>query len=106
MLKITGLNELSKKLDRLANNAKKLNGQHRIPVSELLTPAFVSSYTKFSNAQELFDASGFKVEKEGDFAAIPDDQWDTFIRSISSFPDWKAMMGAAAGEWAKRRLAL
>ena len=79
MLKITGIDELRKKLDDLAKKADSLDGQH-IPVSELLSPSFVSKHTSFSSADELFEASGFKVETQEDFAAIPDNKWVTFKR--------------------------
>jgi hypothetical protein len=106
MLKIetTGLDELQKKLSDLADKAQMLDGQHHVPVSELLTVSFLSKHTRFSSANDLFAASGYKVETKEDFAAIPDDKWDDFIRSISSFVSWEAMLGAAGKEWATKQL--
>jgi len=75
-------------------------------VSELLTDDFVSQHTSFSSVDEMFAASGFKVETQEDFAAIPDAEWDNYIRSISSFDGWQSMLGAAGQEWAKRKLGL
>ena len=43
---------------------------------------------------------------EPDFAAIPDEDWDAFIRSISSFADWKSMLNEAGKEWAAQKLDL
>lgn len=106
MFKIEGLDELQQKLDELVNNAEELDGEHHIPISELLTGDFVSQHTSFSSADEMFEASGFKIQTQEDFAAIPDVEWDTFIRSISSFDDWQSMLGAAGQAWAKRRLGL
>lgn len=63
-----------------------------------------SSHTQFANAEEMFEASGFSIETQEDFAAIPDDKWDEFIRSISSFPDWHTMLGEASKGWAARQL--
>jgi hypothetical protein len=62
-------------------------------LAELLSPEFVSSHTKFANADEMFESSGFKIESQDDFSAIPDAEWDEFIRSISSFSDWQSMLG-------------
>lgn len=106
MFKIEGLDELQQKLDELSNSAKELDGEHHIPVSELLTDDFVSQHTSFSSADEMFRASGYEIQTQEDFAAIPDIEWDTFIRSISSFDDWQSMLGAAGQEWAKRKLGL
>ena len=39
-----------------------------------------------------------KIETPEDFTAIPDDKWDAFISSISSFPDWEAMLREASKE--------
>lgn len=104
MLKITGLDEFAKKLDDLADRASALDGQHNVPMNELLTPEFVSKHTKFASADEMFDASGFKVETQEDFAAIPDDKLDEFIRSISSFGNWSDMLREAGKVWAAKKL--
>ncbi|HID30656.1 MAG TPA: hypothetical protein EYP19_11710 [Desulfobacterales bacterium] len=104
MLKITGLNVLNKKLEDLANKTEALDGKHNVPLNELLTPAFVSKHTRFENVNEMFNASGFKIETQEDFAAIPDDEWDQFIRSISPFPDWQAMLREAGKEWVVKKL--
>lgn len=104
MLKITGLDELTNQLDRMAKGAEELDGTHTVPMTELLSPEFVSSHTKFANADEMFEASGFKIESQDDFAAIPDAEWDEFIRSISSFSDWQSMLGEAGSAWAAKKL--
>jgi hypothetical protein len=52
----------------------------------------------------MFDASGFKIESPEDFAAIPDAEWDQFIRDNTTFASWEAMLGEAGGEWAARKL--
>ncbi len=106
MFKIEGIDELQRKLDDLSKKAEALDGHHNVPVSELLTDSFVSQHTSFSSADEMFMASGFKVETQEDFAAIPDAEWDNYIRSISSFDGWQSMLGAAGQEWAKRQLGL
>lgn len=104
MFKIDGFDELQQKLDDLAQNAEALDGEHSVPVSELLTDSFISRHTSFASSEAMFEASSFKIETQEDFAAIPDDEWDAFIRSISSFDDWQSMLGAAGQEWAVRKL--
>jgi hypothetical protein len=104
MLKIEGLDELQNKLKNLADKAQKLDGQHSVAISELLTASFLSKHTRFLSADDLFEASGYKVESQEDFSAIPDGKWDGFIRSISSFVSWEAMLSAAGEEWAAKQL--
>lgn len=104
MLKITGLDELKNQLDRISKGIEELGGTDTVSMTELLSPEFVSSHTKFANADEMFEASGFKLDSQDDFAAIPDAEWDEFIRSISSFPDWQSMLGAAGSAWVAKKL--
>lgn len=106
MLKLEGLDKLQKKLNTLSKNAEELDGQHSIPVAELLTTAFVSKHTKFSDAEKLFEGSGFNIENSEDFEAIPEDKWDDYIRSNSNFDSWEAMLSLATQEWAVKKLGL
>ncbi|MGD9637515.1 MAG: hypothetical protein AB7U85_00475 [Alphaproteobacteria bacterium] len=105
-MNIKGLKEFQKKLEQLEENAKSLDGQHNIAIAELLTPEFVCHHTQFSSVDELFENSGFQIENSDDFAAIPDKEWDTYIRSVSSFSDWHTMLSKASEEWAKKKLGL
>jgi hypothetical protein len=106
MLKITGLDELQRKLDDLARNAQNLSGKQDVPITELLTPSFLSRCSRFQSAKELFEASGFKLESADDFAAIPHAEWDGFIHANTSFASWEIMLGEAGGEWTARQLGL
>ena len=106
MFKIEGLDELQNKLHDLARKTEELDGQHNIPVSEILTDSFISQNSSFSSADKMFEASRFKIETQEDFAAIPDNDWNNYIRSVSSFDSWQSMLKAAGLEWAKRKLGL
>lgn len=106
MLKIEGLDKLQKQLKNLARKAEQLDGKHTVPVKELLTNKFILKHTSFSTAEELFEASGFKVETQEDFAKIPDKEWDEYIRANSSFENWQDMLGAAAQVWTVSKLGL
>lgn len=105
MFKITGLDEAMKKLNDLQKKAESIN-QQSVPISEVLTPAFLQRHTPFGSADEMYESSGFKIETAEDFAAVPDDEWNAFIRSVSSFADWKAMLDEAGKEWVTTKLGL
>lgn len=103
MIKIEGLDELQEKIEVLSQKVHELDGQN-IPMSEVLTGDFISRSTKFSSLEELLEASGFKIESQDDFAAIPVDDLDRFIRSNSPFDSWNALLSTAGSEWAKKKL--
>jgi hypothetical protein len=94
-----------RKLRDLQRRAERLDGQ-QVPLAELFSDEFMLRNTEFSSIDELFEASGYKVETEEDFACIPDDEWDVFISERTRFVSWDEMKDAAALEWAKRRLEL
>ncbi len=106
MLKIEGFDELQNKLQDLANKAGELDGEHSIPIAELLSDDFISENTKFSTIDELFEASGFEVGTQEDFVNIPDLEWDEHIRTHSSFENWQEMLNAASQEWVVSKLSL
>lgn len=105
-MKNNGLDDFEKKLDLLAKNAAALDGEHNVPVNELLTPAFVAWHTQFASVDEFFEQSGFKIESLEDFAAIPDEEWDEYIRSVSGFSRWRAMLSKAGESWATEKMGL
>lgn len=103
-VKITGMDSLEKKLKKIADRARELDGKHQIALTDLLIESFIAKHTNFVNAQELFDNSDFKVDSAEAFKAIPDDEWDQYISSVSSFDSWKEMLHSASAEYAKRKM--
>lgn len=102
---IKGLKEVQDKLEKLSKDAEKLDGQS-VPISDVMTDAFVSEHSSFSSFSALLQASGFKVESQEDFSAIPDDQWDSFIRDNTSFSNWQEMINSAGAIYARKQLGL
>jgi len=103
-IKVTGLDQFRQKLDDLKNKVQSISGERSIPINELLTPDFLAACSTFSSAEEMFERSGFKVESQEDFAAIPDDAWDDFISVNTSYLNWQEMLQQAAAAWVKARL--
>ena len=100
------LNDLSKKLQKITNNARALNGKHSVPLGELMPPSFVSRHTRFENIDALFDAGGFKADTADEFAAIPDDKLGEFIKANSKFSSWEEMLGEAGKAFTIKKLGL
>jgi hypothetical protein len=101
-----GFDELERALNNLSSKAEELNGEHRVPFTELFNEAFMRQYTSCATVQDLFDKSGFTIENQEDFARIPDDEWDAYIQNVTQFADWKSMMDAAAKEYLRTKLGL
>jgi hypothetical protein len=101
---LKGLNELNRKLEDLKRKAEALDGKHEIPFSELFLPEFMTKHTDFASLEEMFQASGFVVESQEDFKAIPDDDWENFIKAHTQFSSWKDMQVTAFREWTARKL--
>jgi hypothetical protein len=103
-IKITGLDELQRQLKELQHRAESLSGTHDVPISQLLTSEFMLLNTDFESVELMFRASGYKIESQEDLAAIPDEPWESFVRSRTRFGTWQEMLAAAAKEYFERRL--
>lgn len=104
MLKIEGLEKLQRRLREMQEAAEELNGEHQVPISELLTEDFMRANTEFVSFSEMVDASGFTVKTADDFAAIPDDEWDAFVRVRTRFDSWKDLLANAVKKYAAKKL--
>jgi hypothetical protein len=105
-LKTEGFDNVQRKLRDLSRRLQALDGRHEIPLTELLTVGFLASCSRFTSADEMFALSGFKIESAEDFKAIPDAEWDSFIRQNTAYPNWLEMQKAAVAAWTKGRLGL
>jgi len=105
-MEMKGLDEALRKLNDLQRRAEQLNGEQRVPISQLLNSSFMLQNTTFESFEAMLDSSGFKVETTEDFAAIPDDEWDAFIVKATRFVSWQDMLETAGKEWAVRELGL
>ena len=104
MFKIKGLEELQNNLNSISKAAKGLDGEHNLPISELLTTKFISQHTSFLTLDEMFAASGFQTESQEAFEAVPKVDLDNYIRSVSNFDSWQSMLSQAMTDWAKAKL--
>lgn len=104
--KIEGLDEVQRNLEKLSDSASKINGVQEVPLTELLTPGFLAKYSRFLSVDEMFTASGFRVENSEDLEKISGIEWDHFIEGNTTFASWEEMLSAAGSEWAQVKLGL
>ncbi len=103
-VKLQGFDKIQRKLNQLAENARQLHGPHEVSFRDLFSPTFMQANTQYGSFSELLEASPFPVETKEDFAKIPDEEWDAYIRQSTRFSSWKEMQSAAAKEYARERL--
>ena len=98
--------DMLRKLRDLRRRAEQLDGEHSVAFTELFSDEFMLRNTEFPSIDSMFEATGFRVESSEDFAAIPDEEWDIFIRERTRFASWEEMKNTAVQEWTMRRLDL
>jgi hypothetical protein len=104
LIKITGLGEMQRKLERLQRRAQNLSGP--VPFEELFPPEFMRRYTQFKSIDEMFGAFGTPIESTEDVERIPDAEWDVYVTARTRFKSWKEMQSKAGEEYAERRLGI
>lgn len=95
-----------RKLRDLQRKAEQLDGEHSVPLAELFNDEFMLRNTEFPSVKSMLEGSGYKIESNEELANIPEEDWDTFIRSCTRFASWDEMKNAAAQEWVGRTLEL
>lgn len=105
-IKISGLDKLEKDLKEIQKKARNLQGEHQVSFGELFTDAFMKKYSNFLSFEEFLQSSGFKVETAEDFEAIPDDEFDKYVKENTKFTCWQDMLHKATSEYALTQLGL
>ncbi len=101
-VKISGFDELEKKLKNIAEKAENISG--RIPFDILFNADFMKKYTKFTSMSEMLEKSEFEVKNAEDFSKIPEDEWDKYVKENTSFENWDAMKVQAGKLYVKKEL--
>ncbi|NDF12425.1 MAG: hypothetical protein EB060_06410 [Proteobacteria bacterium] len=70
----------------------------RPTIAELLTLRFLTKYTDVASVEELIERSGLAIA-EHRLATVNHRDWDIYIRSISPFKNWRALLAEAKREW-------
>ena len=86
-------------LKQLQNNLAEISRTTKVRLADMMPPQFISNCSKFVSLEYLFEESGFKIESQEDFAAIPDDAWDAFIKGNTTYENWSEMQKAAHTEY-------
>lgn len=97
-IKVTGLGQLQKDIEKMKNNAEKLSKKKEVSFGELFTSEFMRKYTNFSSIDELLDDCGYGDMSKEEFEAQPD--IDAKISERTKFKSWEEMLDTAAEDYA------
>ena len=103
-IKFDGFDDLIDELEQLAQNARELDGEHEVPLSELFTQAFMEENTPYSSLNDLLEAGGFHADTDEEFDAIPESELDAHIAKTTKFDSWESMLEEATGQYVTRKL--
>ena len=101
-IKITGLDEMRRKLETLRRRAENLSGP--VPFEDLFPPEFMRRYTSFKTIEDMLGGFGTPINFTEDFERVPDAEWDAYVREKTKFATWTDMQSKAGEELIERRL--
>ncbi len=103
-VKISGFDNVIKKLNDLETNVKKLEGKHEIPLAELLNIDFMEEHTNFETAEDFINSC--KTVCGDDFLEIDetDEKFIEFIKENTIFNSWAEMKDKAFEKWIKNKI--
>lgn|SRR5574337_468113 len=101
--KISGIDNLSKKLNTMQQAAKNIDGENSVPLTDLFTDSFMQSHSNFNNFDEFAKSSGFDFS---DIESIPENELDSFISENTNLNSWKDMLAPATEKWVAKKLGL
>ena len=101
---VDGLDDLIGELEDLEHRARELDGEKDVAFSELFTDDVIQRKTSLTTFSDLKSASGFDWGSQEAYAAIPDDQLDAFVRTVSAYDSFDEMAQEAGMEYVKRHM--
>ncbi|EGH6208188.1 hypothetical protein IE467_000625 [Salmonella enterica] len=94
----------SDKINKLQKNLEEIGEAKELRFDELFNADFLNSCSSFTSLKDMFEKSGFQVESAEDFKAIPDAEWEHFIKENTSYDSWADMQRDAAVKLLNKRL--
>lgn len=99
MSNIDGFDELSKKIDKISDNAKEMNGTSDMSIDTLFNPEFMKKYTNEEDIVKFVESSELSIKNQVDFnEMIQTKEWDTYVSENTNFSSWHEMLEKALGE--------
>ena len=103
--KADGFEQAINLLSNVQHRLTELEGNHNIPFSELFDRTFMEQHTNVSSFDDFLIQGGYDTDEDS-FKAIPDNEWEEYVRNNSDFNSWTDMMETAAKIYVYTRLGL
>lgn len=94
---LKGLKDLQKKVKSAGDD---------VSFPDLFNPNFMTTFTYFSNIDEFFQKSPFKVKSSEDFDNINKTELNSFIKENTKFSTWEEMKTEAGKMYVSKQLRL
>ncbi|MCR5176243.1 MAG: hypothetical protein K6C05_05275 [Anaerovibrio sp.] len=80
--------------DDVLGRLKSMEGRHSIPFNELFPEAFMHQHTKAASIDNFLIEGGYDSDDES-FNAIPEDEFNEYVKNNSDFNSWDDMKKSA-----------
>lgn len=103
-VELHGLDNVTKELNKLEEKFRNADGEHQVPIIELLNSSFMNKYTNLDTAQDFVD--GCEDVCESEFSEIDenDENFTDFIKENTNFNSWSEMLKTASKGWVVSKL--
>lgn len=105
--KIKGLDKAQREIKKFQKAANQLQGTNSLPLNEVLSESFMRKNTPYVSLEQLFLASGHKMDSENDWQMIvKSPEFNQFIASATKFNSWEDMLEEAGADYVAKKLGL
>ena len=103
-VELHGLDNVRKELNKLEEKFRNVDGEHQVPLIELLNSSFMNKYTNLDTAQDFVD--GCENVCGSEFSEIDenDENFTDFIKENTNFNSWSEMLKTASKDWVDSQL--
>lgn len=92
-------------LEKLKRNLERLDGEHKLPLNEILNEDFLCEHTTFKDFDDIFESSGIKITTERTLEELClNDELNEFIKAETKFEDFRDMFKSALNEYLSKIL--
>jgi len=99
----SGLDDFKREINDTIEKIESLDGA-QVDFDESFTIEFMQNHAGVSSFDAFLKRGNFKVEKQEDFEAIPDDVFDNYVKENTDFSSWEEMFDAATDEYLDSQL--